>query len=73
MLETTNRFIVFVAVFGWRKAIQALLILSVISFGGGFVCLLLKIWVLKDKKELLPAALLSTFAGGEFKGRIHTK
>ncbi|XP_048728627.1 uncharacterized protein LOC125646415 [Ostrea edulis] len=47
----------------WVKMVQALMILSVMCFGGGFICLTLKIWVLKDRKEILHAVLLSTFAG----------
>ncbi|XP_055997517.1 uncharacterized protein LOC125646414 isoform X2 [Ostrea edulis] len=47
----------------WLRMVQALMILSVMCFGGGFICLTLKIWFLKDRKEILHVVLLSTFAG----------
>lgn len=50
--------------FGWVKSIRAMMILSVMFFGAGFVSFTLKIWVLKTRKEFEYLGIASTFAGG---------
>lgn len=50
--------------FGWVKSIRAMVILSVMFFGAGFVSFTLKIWVLKTRKEFEYLGIASTFAGG---------
>lgn len=52
--------------FGWVKSIRAMMILSVMFFGAGFVSFTLKIWVLKTRKEFEYLGIASTFAGAVF-------
>lgn len=52
--------------FAWIKSIRAMMILSVMFFGAGFVSFTLKIWVLKTRKEFEYLGIASTFAGAMF-------
>lgn len=50
--------------FGWVKLIRVMMILFVMFFGVGFVFFILKIWVLKIRKEFEYLGIVLIFVGG---------